>query len=321
VGVTRKDLFGLVRAAFTTAVMFVAGAVIPVVGGLAMMFAPIPVLTYAVGYPRTLWRALAVLALALILIGAAAGPMAAGGYALSFGLATAIMCHMIERRYPFEPIVLCSTMAVVVAGTLMAFGLAGSPQALALSMHNDLLAAIQHGEKFYRALGIDASIAPETRAAIVDSALRLSPALAALTVAFMVLINLGLFWRISGRQQRVGYALFGDLVRWAAPEWLIWGLLVAGFGLFIPVRPLDTIALDCFVCVAAVYFCQGLAVMAFYFKVLAMPALARGLIYFVTVVQPVLASLVCAVGIFDLWIDFRRLKPPSEEARNLGDFL
>jgi uncharacterized protein YybS (DUF2232 family) len=115
--------------------------------------------------------------------------------------------------------------------------------------------------------------------------------------------------------------LFNDLVRWSAPDWLIWVLLAAGFGLFIPIVALSTIALDLFVCMAAVYFCQGLAIMAFYFKVLAMPPLARGLIYFVTIVQPVLAALVCAVGIFDLWIDFRRLKPPKQEARNLGDFL
>jgi hypothetical protein len=48
-----------------------------------------------------------------------------------------------------------------------------------------------------------------------------------------------------------------------------------------------------------------------------MPPLARGLIYFVTIVQPVLAVLVCAAGIFDLWIDFRRLKPPSQEGAQL----
>jgi uncharacterized protein YybS (DUF2232 family) len=319
--VTRKDLLGLVRAAFTTAAMFLAGALIPVAGGVVMLFAPTPVLTYVVGNPRPRWRTVAVLGLATAIIGLTAGPMAAVAYALSIALATAIICQMVERRYPFELIVLCTTGAVVVAGTLLAFAIEGSPQVLAQSMHNDLLAALVRGEKFYKTLGIEATIAPDTRATIVDSALRLSPALAAITIAFGVLINLGVFWRISGRQQRVGYPLFGDLVRWATPEWLIWGLLVAGFGLFIPVAPLGTIALDCFVCVVAVYFCQGLAVMAFYFKVLAMPPLARGLIYFVTVVQPVLAALVCAVGVFDLWIDFRRLKPPSEEARNLGDFL
>jgi uncharacterized protein YybS (DUF2232 family) len=84
---------------------------------------------------------------------------------------------------------------------------------------------------------------------------------------------------------------------------------------------LATIALDCFVCLAALYFCQGLAIMAFYFKQLGMPPLARGLIYFVAVVQPVLTVLVGTAGIFDLWIDFRRLKPRSPATRNLRNLL
>jgi uncharacterized protein YybS (DUF2232 family) len=228
---------------------------------------------------------------------------------------------MLERRKPFEMVVLCTAAAMLVAGTLAAFAAAGSPGALAQALHTDLMAAMARGEKFYRNLGIDAGLSADTRSSIVNAALRLSPALAAISAAFVALANLGLFWRLSGRQQRVGYMLFGDLVRWSTPEWLIWALLVSGFGLFIPMAPLSTIALDCFICVAAIYFCQGLAIMAFYFKVLAMPPLARGLIYFVTGVQPVLAALVCAAGVFDLWIDFRRLKPPSQEARNLGDFL
>lgn len=317
---TRKDAFGMLRAAFAVAVLFLAGAVVPVVGGLAMVFVPAPLLSYAVGYPRALWRMGGGLILAAGLIGLGGGPMAAVAYALTFGLATAVMCYMLERRYPFELIVLFTTGAVVVTGVLTAFASAGSPAALAQEIQQNLTAAMIRGEKFYKTLGIEGAITPDTRATIVDAALRLSPALAAISAAFIVLINLGVFWRVSGRQQRVGYMLFGDLVRWSTPEWLIWVLLVTGFGLFIPVAPLGTIALDCFICVAAVYFCQGLAVMAFYFKILAMPPLARGLIYFVTVVQPVLAALVCAVGIFDLWIDFRRLKPPSQEARNLGDF-
>ena len=168
----------------------------------------------------------------------------------------------------------------------------------------------------------------EANADLTATALRVNrvfalamPALMAISTALMVLANLAIFWRISGRQQRIGYALFGDLVRWSTPEWLIWVLLVTGFGVFIPIPVMSTIALNCFVCLAAVYFCQGLAIMAFYFRLLAMPSLARVLIYFITIVQPVLAVLVCTAGILDLWIDFRRLKPPSPEARNLGDFL
>ena len=111
-------------------------------------------------------------------------------------------------------------------------------------------------------------------------------------------------------------------MRWATPEWLIWVLLVTGFGLFIPITAMRTIALNCFVCVAAVYFCQGLAIMAFYFRLLAMPSLARGLVYTITVVQPILAMMACVAGVFDLWIDFRRLKPPPSTAtRDVGNLL
>jgi len=311
----------MVRAAFGAAAMFLAGGVVPVVGGIAMLFAPTPVLGYAIGCPKALWRMAAVVALAAGLIALGAGPSAAGAYLLTLGLATAVMVYMIERRRPFETIVLCSAAAMLVAGAAVALAISGSPAALAEGLRHDRTLAMGRGEKFYKTVGLDSAIPPEMRANIVEATLRLSPALAAISAAFTVLINLGVFWRLSGRQQRLGYTLFGDLVRWSTPEWLIWVLLGTGFGLFIPVAALGTIALDLFVCVAAVYFCQGLAIMAFYFKVLAMPSLARGLIYFVTIVQPVLAALVCAVGIFDLWIDFRRLKPPSQEARNLGDFL
>jgi uncharacterized protein YybS (DUF2232 family) len=291
------------------------------VGGVVMVFAPTPVLGYAIGYPHALWRMAAVVAVASGLIALGAGPAAAGAYLLTLGLATIVMVYLIERRRPFETIVLCSAAAMLIAGVAVALAFFGSPAALAEALRHDLTIAMTRGEKFYKSVGIDSAIPPEMRATIVEATLRLSPALATLTAAFTVLLNLGVFWRISGRQQRLGYMLFEDLARWSSPDWLIWVLLTTGFGLFIPVDALSTIALDLFVCVAAVYFCQGLAIMAFYFKVLAMPPLARGLIYFVTIVQPVLAALVCAVGIFDFWIDFRRLKPPSQEARNLGDFL
>jgi len=197
----------------------------------------------------------------------------------------------------------------------------GSPQALAEALRTSLTTALDRGDKFYGKAGLDLVLTPDVRARVVATTLSLMPALTAISAATMVLVNLAVFWRISGRQQRIGYVLFGDLVRWSTPDWLIWVLLVTGFGLFIPVPALSTIALNCFVCLAVVYSCQGFAIMAFYFRVLSMPSLARGLVYFITMVQPVLAILVCMAGILDLWIDFRRLKPPSPETRNLGDFL
>ena len=61
--------------------------------------------------------------------------------------------------------------------------------------------------------------------------------------------------------------------------------------------------------------------MSFYFRMLGMPTVARVAIYVIASVHPVLAVLVCLAGVLDMWIDFRRLKPPSQEAGNFSDFL
>jgi uncharacterized protein YybS (DUF2232 family) len=316
-----RDLFGLTRAALASALMFMMGAIIPVVGALAMLFSPAPVLGCAVGFRHATWRSAAVAALAAGLVMFAGGWQAGSGYLATIGAAAIAISYLIERRQPFERIVVGATAIIVTAGAGFALAYAGSPQALAQELHHNLAEALEHGQKFYGAAGLDVVLTPDVRASVVDTTLSLMPALMVISTALIVLANLAVFWRISGRQQRIGYPLFGDLVRWSTPDWLIWVLLVTGFGLFIPMPAMSTIALNCFVVVAAIYFCQGLAIMAFYFRLLAMPSLARGLIYFITIVQPVLAVLVCAAGILDFWIDFRRLKPPSAETRNLGDFL
>jgi uncharacterized protein YybS (DUF2232 family) len=318
--VSLKEISGMARAAFASALMFLAGAVVPLVGGAVMAFAPNPLLGYAVGFPHALRRISIAVAISAALVAAGGGMAAAIAYLVSFGLAAAVMCYMLERRQPFELIVLSATMVVLLAGTVVSLTFAGSPAALVQAIHDQLVTGMMRGENFYKTLGIDSAIAPDTQLYVVNTLMRLTPALAGLLGALTVLLNLAVFWRLSGKQQRVGYTLFGDLARWSAPEWLIWPLLVSGFGWFIPLPPLATIALDCFVCLLVVYFCQGLAIMAFYFKQLGMPPVARGLIYFVTMAQPVLTALVGAAGVFDLWIDFRRLKPPNAAAGNLRNF-
>jgi uncharacterized protein YybS (DUF2232 family) len=318
--VSFKDVAGMARAALASALMFLSAALVPIAGGALMAFAPAPLLGYAVGLPHALGRISAAIAFSTAVVAGGGGMGAGAAYLATFGLSAAVMCYMLERRMRFEVIVFGATAAAVLAGTATALGFAGSVNGLVMAVHNELVAGMNHGQSFYKALGVDVALAPDSQTYVVDTIMRLIPALIGLLGALMVLLNLAIFWRWSGRQQRVGYTLFDDMGRWSTPEWFIWPLLVSGFGWFIPIPAIATIALNCFVCMLAIYFCQGLAIMSFYFKRLGMPALARGLIYFVTMAQPVLTALVGAAGIFDLWVDFRRLKPPDATARNLKNF-
>jgi uncharacterized protein YybS (DUF2232 family) len=316
-----KDIAAMARAAFASAVMFVAGAVVPILGATVMVFAPAPLLGYAVGFPYALSRTSVAIAVSAVLVAVVGGISAATAYTATFGAAAALMCFMLERRQPFELIVLTTTTLVLLAGAVAALTFVGSPVALVKMAHSQLVVGMMRGEDLYKTFGLDVAIAPDTRAYVVNTVMRLTPALAALLCALTVLLNLMVFWRWGGREQRLGYTLFGDLARWSAPEWLVWPLVVSGFAWFLPIASIANIAMNCFLIIVGVYFCQGLAIMAFYFKQLRMPAVARGLIYFVTLAQPILMALVGAAGIFDLWVDFRRLKKPNAAARNLRNFL
>jgi uncharacterized protein YybS (DUF2232 family) len=318
--VTRKVAIGMIRAALMAAALFLAGGAVPALGGIAMLFAPAPILIFAAGRPNALARIAIPIAVAAILVTIAAGWLAGVSYLATLGLATAIMGAMLERQSPFELIVVMAGGAMLFAALVIALVATGGPAALVNAMQAELVSGLTRGQELYRTLGLPNAVPPETQSEILDLTLRLSPALAALLAASTVLLNLRLFWRWVGKQ-RLPYVLFGDLVRWSAPEWLVWGLIATGFGLLAPWRPLSDVALNGFIFVAAVYFCQGLAIMAFYFQMLAVPSIVRGIIYFIAIVQPVVAGVVCLAGVFDMWIDFRRLKPPSQEAGNYGDFL
>lgn len=322
---TRKAIIGLIRAAALSGALFLAVAAIPIAGGFVMLFAPAPILIFAVGRLSPNLRATLSVLLAGVLVGVAAGISAGLTYFVSFGLATVLMCYLMERRSSFEVIVLVTAGAMLVAGTAAALIGAGSPDAMLTTIHQSLKAGMERGQDFYKAIGMDAGLSADTQASAIDIFIRLSPALAAISSAVVVMLNLTVFWRWAGKK-RLPYDLFGELPKWSTPEWLIWVLLAAGFAFqgfkyLIPIAPVETIAMDAFLCVAAVYFCQGLAIMSFYFGMLGMPAVARVAIYVITCVQPVLAVLVCLAGVLDMWIDFRRLKPPSQEAGNFNDFL
>jgi len=311
----------IARASFASALMFLAGATVPLLGGVIMIFAPAPLLTYATGFPHALSRISIAIAVATSLVALSAGFAPALGYLVIFGLGAVSMCFMLQRRLAFELIVFGVTMLLVAAGVVLALLWAGSFDALAHLIRRELAGAMAWAEGFYKDLGVETALTPESRAYILETAKWLAPALSVMLVALMVLLNLAVFWRLTGKEQRVGYALFGDLARWSAPEWLVWPLLVSGFGWFIPIQWIANVALDCFLCIMAVYLGQGFAIMAFYFRHLRMPALARGLIYFVTMAQPLLVGLTAIVGLFDLWFDFRRLKGPDAATRNVGNFL
>lgn len=94
--------------------------------------------------------------------------------------------------------------------------------------------------------------------------------------------------------------------RWRAPEQLIWALIAAGFAAMLGNGAVQTVALNLLVVLLPVYFLQGLAVFEYFFTRKGISWLWRGLSYLLLLLINPLPVIVTGVGVFDLWIDFRK---------------
>jgi uncharacterized protein YybS (DUF2232 family) len=103
------------------------------------------------------------------------------------------------------------------------------------------------------------------------------------------------------------------LYYFALPEWLIFGVLAAGFMMFLPVAQVRVISLNLLLILAVLYFCQGVAVVSAWFNRLGLPRILRVIGYPLMFLNP-LFFLIITLGVLDLWLDFRRLHQQPGDA-------
>jgi hypothetical protein len=163
----------------------------------------------------------------------------------------------------------------------------------------------------YRDLGMSAEQLADLEAQrdeLARSAWRFLPALMVVGATALWLANLRLSARWAAWPQL--YALS----RWRTPDWVIWLLIASGFGLFMPHGDVAAVAGNFFAVVIACYFGQGLAIVSYFFQRFGLPRGLRVATYLVIALQQIAAGLVVALGIFDLWGDFRQLAARPADA-------
>jgi uncharacterized protein YybS (DUF2232 family) len=99
---------------------------------------------------------------------------------------------------------------------------------------------------------------------------------------------------------------FGDLSHWKAPDKLVWLFIVSGAMTLAPAGKLDIIGVNLLIICCLIYLFQGMAITAFFFRQRKIPRLLRALFYILIMVQQYMVILVIALGLFDIWIDFRK---------------
>ena len=97
-----------------------------------------------------------------------------------------------------------------------------------------------------------------------------------------------------------------SFARWRTPPLLIWLLIVGGFLQFVPEETFVTIGWNILLVMLPLYFFQGLAVVHHFLARKKYPRSVKSMLYLLLLVVNPLPVIVTSVGVFDLWIDFRR---------------
>ncbi|MEN6330932.1 MAG: DUF2232 domain-containing protein [Smithella sp.] len=168
--------------------------------------------------------------------------------------------------------------------------------------------AIGQNINFYAQLPLnkeEIDLVNNNRQLIIGVFTNIFPALAIIGSVVVVWINV-LLGRNSLRKTGLILPQLNELSRWKAPEFLIWIFIATGGLLLFSHEQIRLISMNVFLLACFLYLLQGLAIVSFLFQNKNVPVFLRYLFYFLIVLQQFLMIPIALVGLFDIWVDFRK---------------
>ncbi|MBW2060957.1 MAG: DUF2232 domain-containing protein [Deltaproteobacteria bacterium] len=341
VGLVIRDP-ALVLGILASVFLFFSMLLFPVFGILVGLFTPLPLLYFYYQRGRTI--GLVMIGLATLVVGIIFfmdSNLAGGLMFLGYGLLVVVMAESLRFSLPPEKVI------GYPAAALLGLGLAvlivsstfhgQSPWAYGQNVikthieetfriYQDILTAAQQsraplesdqaedrsgitGEDEGRKIEAEfPSAAPDEEFGKLASLfVRIFPGLMIIGVLLLAWINfMAVRWLLAWKGVLPHH--LADLKKWKAPEVLIWGVILFGFCVILPIEASRSIGLNGLMVLALIYFFAGLSVVAYWFDLKAVPRFFRVITYMIIALQQYLGLIIVGLGLFDLWFDFRRLK-------------
>jgi uncharacterized protein YybS (DUF2232 family) len=302
----------IIIAALQTAGLLTAGFLVPVLGQIAVLFAPVPLVTATVLHGRKTGVIAACIAAALVAV-LGSGHTAVLLLILSMMLMGLGLAEGTLRDLRHENTVLLGGLLPILPLLLFLVPL------LATTGKNPFTLAEEHlrqnlleAQELYARLGLSEiarSIASLTDS-MVGYLVRLIPGIILTTTLLQAAGCYGMARSLVLRRDPGSrLAAHPSLAAWRAPDQWVWGL-IATLGL-VAAFPRGSTAwfagLNLALLFLLVYIAQGVAIVEFFLRRARIPVIWRGLLHALLLALPTVVAVI-AFGVVDIWGDFRKVR-------------
>ncbi|MBE9535629.1 MAG: YybS family protein [Proteobacteria bacterium] len=258
------------------------------------------------------WAGVSLVLLCALLTGIS-GFQVSMAYLMQFGVPAIVFSEAMRRGFSVEKSFLYSTLVLMLVA-VFAIGFYASTQELGMSeavgrfVESVIIESVDLNEK----AGVKSEPLAEFRKAAPEIgriASGLYPAMLASAALIMLWLNTMLLGRVLS--QHGLDSPFGDLSSWKVSEHLVWGVVLGGLAVFAGAGTMKLVGINILVVLSVIYFFQGMAILSFYFRRRGFSPFLKGAAYLVAVRY--VSLVVVAIGLFDMWADFRKLSPKEEE--------
>jgi len=299
-------LFQLLGAIATLGLLWASGVLGPI-GMVLAMLAPFPAAYVQMRQGLAAGMGVVLLASAMMwLIDGSGGALL---YFVQFGFASLLLPRLLLKGQSWDRAIAATALVATLISLSLLFVYAqdaGTPveQVVTGYIQGELVKV----NEFYQQADLTPAQSEELKALTAGTAdylLAAYPSLILVANATLLLLVVILLARFSQGYYRIPGS---PLYLWKVPELLIWGVILGGFGVFFAVGLPQRLSVNLLTLLLPVYFLQGMAVVAHFFRRRETAPFLRVLGYLLLVIVNPLPAIVTGIGIFDMWLDFRNPK-------------
>jgi uncharacterized protein YybS (DUF2232 family) len=309
---TSLNYRAIVISSLQAAGLYLAGLIIPVLGLLAAVFSPVPlIIAYVRGGRR---EGLASIGLACGLVSLFAGWQGGVLFFLTFGLMAIGIAEAMQHRFKPEGAALLGGLLPIAAiGIALAAYFAHLGKSPVAVIEEYMRNSLVESAKMYTTLGLTEAAAMINAASdrIIYYLVRLLPGIVIATSVVQAACCYGLARAVIARKQ-VPAPDQPTLALWHAPDVWVWGLIVTLACAVIPQETAHIISWNAAILFGVVYTAQGIAIVEHYFRKAGIHTAVRSMLHAIILALPIVVC-VTALGIVDIWADFRKVRIPEQK--------